>query len=52
MKFVGTDQSKTLGFSVNEAYAKDFAIILNSVTTDNVLANNYNDGGSDTEVIA
>ncbi len=45
-------QSKTLGFSVNEAYAKDFAIILNSVTTDNVLANNYNDGGSDTEVIA
>ncbi|MDE7082353.1 MAG: hypothetical protein K2O89_01455 [Clostridia bacterium] len=44
--------SKTLNFQVSETYAKDYSIILNSVATDNVLANDYNNGGADTEVIA
>ena len=42
---------KTLTFSVGENYAKDFSIILNSVVTGNVLANEYNDNGADTEIV-
>lgn len=47
-----TLQNKTLAFSVNENYARDYAISLNSVLTGNILENSYNDGGADTEVIA
>lgn len=44
-------QGKTLGFSVPEAYAKDYSIILNSVATGNVLENKYNENIT-TEVVA
>lgn len=44
-------EGKTLNFQVDEAFAKDYAIILNSVITGNVLTNDYNNGGKDTEVI-
>ena len=44
--------NKTLAFQVGENYAKDYSIILDSVIQGNVLANNYNDDGKNTEVIA
>ena len=45
-------QSKTLTFQVGENYAKDYSIVLDSVIQGNVLANKYNEGVTNTEVIA
>lgn len=45
-------QGKTLGFSISANYAKDYAIVMNSVANGNVLANEYNDNGDDTQVVA
>ncbi len=44
--------NKTLTFQVGENYAKDYSIILDSVINGKVLANDYNDGGENTEIIA
>lgn len=41
----------TLNFSVGENYAHDFSIVFNSVVTGNILANDYNDNGSDTQIV-
>lgn len=44
---------KTLGFSTEQAYARDVSIILNSVISGNALENKYNsDGVNSTELIA
>lgn len=41
----------TLNFSVGENYAHDFSIVFNSVVTGSILANDYNDNGSDTQIV-